>query len=234
LACLAYVERWPPPENVAKYTRPIHHDAANAVGLAIAKVSGEVDVIEILEGKDEKAVLASSCDTATKAAIDAGAAADDVKIVAIEKIALQYTSNRATRIMVKAVGRLAVPGTSADAIPQAASAEVDDSEEPEVEGAKVYVPDATGATNKPSLNVDVASYRPEVRDGVWYISEVDLELIATGTGIPGTGGGGPSYHAFPTGCHYEIPVIDGDSMGRTYPTMHHGKPVHSQLQLSTQ
>lgn len=189
------------PKNVARCTRPIHHDAANAVGAAIAKVAGEVDVIEILEGRDEKAVLASACDKATKAAIDAGAAPDDVKIVAVDKIALQYTHNRATRIIVKAVGRLAVPETLCNAVPRDLLAVEDDSEEVEPEKAKTHVPDAAEPTNKPSLNVDVVSYRPEVRDGTWYISEVDLELIATGTGILGTGGGGPSYHELLKGLH---------------------------------
>jgi DUF917 family protein len=28
---------------------------------------------------------------------------------------------------------------------------------------------------------------------------------------------------FPTGVHYDIPVVDGDGMGRAYPTMYHGK-----------
>ncbi|OIW25709.1 DUF917-domain-containing protein [Coniochaeta ligniaria NRRL 30616] len=292
-------------DGVAKCTRPIHHDAANAVGAAIAKVAGEVDVIEILDGKDEKAVLASACDKAIKAAVDAGAAEDDVKIVAVDKIPLQYVHNRATRIVVKAVGRLAVPEMTAGTVSNVLSTGHDESEDTETEIAKVHVPDAAEPTNKPSLHVDIASYRPEVRDGTWYISEVDLELIATGTGILGTGGGGPSYHellkglqilrtggngkmrvvspkslndsdivcfgswygapsvinerissgteiskgidtltkvmgigplaavlndeigggngmsAFPTGCLYDIPVVDGDGMGRAYPTMYH-------------
>lgn len=29
--------------------------------------------------------------------------------------------------------------------------------------------------------------------------------------------------AFPTGVHFDVPVIDGDAMGRAYPTMYHGK-----------
>ncbi|KAB5523996.1 putative hydantoinase/oxoprolinase, partial [Coniochaeta sp. 2T2.1] len=292
-------------DNVAKCTRPIHHGAANAVGAAIAKVAGEVDIIEILDGKDEKLVLASACEKAMKAAVDAGAEREDVKIVAVEKIPLQYTSNRATRIIVKAIGRLAAPKASVHVVPTAPSAGVEEIEQVEVEGAKVHVADAATPTNKPSLHVDLASYRPEVRDSTWYISEVDLELIAIGTGILGTGGGGPSYHellkglqilrtggkgkmrvvapgslqdsdlvcfgswygapsvineriasgheisngidtlkkimgiqtlggvltdeigggnglsAFPTGVHYDIPVIDGDGMGRAYPTMYH-------------
>jgi len=35
-------------------------------------------------------------------------------------------------------------------------------------------------------------------------------------------GGGNGMSAFPTGVEYDIPVVDGDAMGRAYPTMYHG------------
>jgi DUF917 family protein len=40
---------------------------------------------------------------------------------------------------------------------------------------------------------------------------------------PGYSGGGNGLSAFPTGVQYDIPVVDGDGMGRAYPTMYHGK-----------
>ena len=40
-------------------------------------------------------------------------------------------------------------------------------------------------------------------------------------------GGGNGMSCFPTGVHFDIPVIDGDAMGRAYPTMYHGK-IHGQ------
>lgn len=36
-------------------------------------------------------------------------------------------------------------------------------------------------------------------------------------------GGGNGMSTFPTSSFYDIPVIDGDLMGRAYPTMEHGK-----------
>lgn len=36
-------------------------------------------------------------------------------------------------------------------------------------------------------------------------------------------GGGNGLSVFPTGVHYDIPVVDGDGMGRAYPTMYQGK-----------
>jgi DUF917 family protein len=29
--------------------------------------------------------------------------------------------------------------------------------------------------------------------------------------------------AFPIGVHFDVPVVDGDAMGRAFPTMYHGK-----------
>ena len=39
-------------------------------------------------------------------------------------------------------------------------------------------------------------------------------------------GGGNGMSVFPTGVHFDIPVVDGDAMGRAYPTMYHGKSVY--------
>lgn len=179
-------------EGVAKLTKPIHHDAANAVGAAVTKVSGDIDVIEILEGADERAVFATACENATKQAISKGADPADVKIVEINKIPLPYTTNRAIRLQVRAVGKLAIPeeGTHLN---ESDSSELY-AEDEELEAPKMAIPDALEPTAKPSLFVDLEKYRPNVKDGVWYISEVDLELIATGAGVLGTGGGGPTHY----------------------------------------
>ncbi|PYI09726.1 hydantoinase/oxoprolinase [Aspergillus sclerotiicarbonarius CBS 121057] len=299
-------------EGVAECILPPHHDSANAVGAAIAKVSGEIDIIEILEGRDEQAVVEAAKQQALQAAIARGADKDDVAIVEIDKIPLQYVTNKAIRLVVKAVGKLAAPTAataSIDGHPISwASAEVD---EPASETPAATVASSTPPSLLPkqtaSLNLD--TYVPEVTDNVWYLSAVDLEFIATGTGVLGTGGGGPSYlqylqcldwlqgseakgrmrvvapdsvndadvcvfgswygapsvsgerlpaktelttaidHAvrlsghshfeviiadeigggngmstFPTSAYYDIPVLDGDLMGRAYPSMEHGTP----------
>ncbi|KAH6609812.1 hypothetical protein Trco_003158 [Trichoderma cornu-damae] len=288
---------------VDKCIHPIHHGAANAVGAAIAKVSGEVDTVEILKGREEKDVLDAACARAISAAIDKGASPDDVRIVEINKMPLQYMSQVTIRIQVRAVGKLAVPDEPTPP-PTPPTGENPDYEEEEAEGEKVSVPNALEPTTKPSLYVDLEAYRPDVRDGVWYVSEVDLELISTGCGVLGTGGGGPTHYeylkglqvlrnggrgkvriispkslkdtdsvcfgswygspsvinerlsggneipsgieasarivgkpinallpdeigggnglsAFPASAHFDVPIVDGDSMGRAYPTMYH-------------
>ncbi|RDW71631.1 hypothetical protein BP6252_08194 [Coleophoma cylindrospora] len=305
-------------ENVAEVIRPPHHDGANAVGAAIAKVAGEIDVIEILHESDEKAAIARLSQAAIDAAVQRGALRESVKIVRIEKLPLAYVTDRSTRIIITAVGSLAPPNPSTSLNPLLAAvdsmAELDAEDETEApKEAKSSTP--SGSPVKPSLDIDIPTYRPTVRRHVWYLSEVDIEFIACGTGVLGTGGGGTSYYAmlhaldvlrrtgqgkmrvislkalqdddrvgfgsyygapsamnekissgteiqtaidtldrvlgnkgfnalladeigggnglaaFPVGSHYDRPVIDGDAMGRAYPTMEHstlyiyGQPI---------
>ncbi|KAJ5123104.1 hypothetical protein N7448_009201 [Penicillium atrosanguineum] len=301
-------------KDVAECIIPPHHDSANAVGAAIAKVAGEIDSIEILSDRDEKAVLEEAKEKAIEAAVARGADRADVKIVAIDKIPLQYVTNKATRLVIKAVGRLALPDLNTISINGAHTNDTPTDaviEESEPEAKKEFHQKlATGKLQslvKYSAFINIDTYAPEVRNGVWYISPLDLEFIATGTGILGTGGGGPSYlqylqcleslrqpnakgkmrvvdpsslkdsdiivfgswygapsvsgermpagreimtaidqavktsgythfegviadeigggngmSTFPTSVYYDIPVVDGDLMGRAYPTMEHG------------
>ncbi|KAM0552639.1 hypothetical protein ACHAPJ_007736 [Fusarium lateritium] len=289
-------------DGVDKCIVPIHQGAANAVGAAIAKVSGEIDTVEIPEGRSEKAVVDAACAKAIDLAISKGAAKNDVKIVEVNKMPLQYMPNGAIRIQVRAVGHLAIPEElTPPPSPPVSSVQKSD----EDEGEKVSVPDALTPTYKPSLHVDLNTYRPDVQNGTWYLSEVDLEMIASGCGVLGTGGGGPTHHeylkcldalrtnpakrmrvispkslkddaiinfgswygspsvineriaggneivtginavnkvvgnktfdgmyideigggngmsAFPPAVHFDVPVVDGDAMGRAYPTMYH-------------
>lgn len=180
-------------DGVEKCIQPIHQGAANAVGAAIGKVSGEVDVIEILEGRDEKAVVAATCQKAIDIAIQKGAAPEDVRIVEVNKMPLQYVDNGAMRIQIRAVGKLCVPENPV--FPQESNG-VLLGEDEESEGLKESILDALEPTIKPSLQVDLDSYKPNVKNGVWYVSEVDLELISTGCGVLGTGGGGPTHHEY--------------------------------------
>lgn len=56
------------------------------------------------------------------------------------------------------------------------------------------------------------------------IDATDLEMNANETS-----GGGNGMSAFPSAVHFDVPVVDGDAMGRAYPTMYHGKSFISQI-----
>ncbi|KAH8692115.1 hypothetical protein BGW36DRAFT_303736 [Talaromyces proteolyticus] len=305
-------------DGVAKCIIPPHHDSANAVGAAIAKVSGEVDVIEILENRDERVVVEAAKQQAIQAAIARGADKNDAKVVEVEKIPLQYVTNKAIRLVVKAVGKLSTSNLAANSVSeQSANTEWLSNDDAQISQQETER-DTTSAISKDQTllsstkdftPIEFVSYRPEVLNNVWYLSAIDLEFIATGTGVLGTGGGGSSYleylqclhclrspeskgrmrvvapeymkdtdvcvfgswygapsvtserlptgseimtaidysvqlskhshfeaviadeigggngmSTFPTSSFYDIPVIDGDLMGRAYPTMEHGIP----------
>lgn len=65
-------------EGVARLIRPPSFSVANAVGAAVAKVAGEVDRVDILQGKDVTQVLAERKKEAVKIAIDKGAKPETV------------------------------------------------------------------------------------------------------------------------------------------------------------
>lgn len=92
--------------SASRVIRPENASVANAIGAAIAQVGGEVDRVFSLEGTSRDIVLDGAKAEATSRAVNAGAAADTVKIVDVEEVPLAYLPGSATRIRVKAVGDL--------------------------------------------------------------------------------------------------------------------------------
>src|SRR5690554_17002 len=96
------------PESVAglQVVRPDHYPVANAVGAAIAQISGEVDgVFALAEMTRDDAVAAAKVE-AIERAVAAGADPDTTKVVDVDDVPLAYLPGNATRIRVKAVGDL--------------------------------------------------------------------------------------------------------------------------------
>jgi len=91
---------------VSEIHRPDHFDVANAIGAAIASVSGEVDRIFQLGSGGRQAAIDEASSEARERAVRAGADADHVEIVEIEEVPLAYLTNPAVRIRVKAAGPL--------------------------------------------------------------------------------------------------------------------------------
>lgn len=56
---------------------------------------------------------------------------------------------------------------------------------------------------------NLRSYKPRVADRVWYLSETDIDWIATGCNILGSGGGG---YPFPTAMRLRQMIRNGDSV----------------------
>ncbi|WP_078429249.1 hydantoinase/oxoprolinase N-terminal domain-containing protein [Alkalihalobacterium alkalinitrilicum] len=86
--------------------RPLHYQYANAIGAAIAQVSGEVDRMWSLEKTTRAQAVEEAKATAIRMAMNAGAEANSVSIVDFEEVPLAYLSNHALRIRAKAAGIL--------------------------------------------------------------------------------------------------------------------------------
>ena len=95
---------------VSEIHRPEHHDVANAIGAAIASVSGEVDRIFHLGAGGRRAAIEEASSEARERAVRAGADPDHVQIVEIDEVPLAYLTNPAVRIRVKAAGPLRATG----------------------------------------------------------------------------------------------------------------------------
>lgn len=86
--------------------RPENFAVANAVGAAIAQISGEVDRIFALEGRTREDCLAEAEAEARAAAIAAGAVEATLAVIEREDVPLAYLPGNATRIHIKVVGEM--------------------------------------------------------------------------------------------------------------------------------
>ncbi|KAI0777763.1 DUF917-domain-containing protein [Trametes elegans] len=181
---------------VKEIIRPPFFSVANAVGAAMAKVAGEIDTIEFLAGRNIHDVVESIKEKAIQKAISAGADPATTKIVEVINLPVQYVTNEATRIIVTAAGDLS-PQTVA-ALEDAALAE-DAGDEAASEGEKALEDSAAAEEDAAALEaaIDIDTYKPTILPNKsWKLSELDLEWIAEGCGVLGTGGGGSPYPPF--------------------------------------
>lgn len=86
--------------------RPEHFEVANAIGAAIAPVSGEIDRIFSMDEIERDEMVAEARKMAEVRAVEAGADRKTVEIVDFEEIPLAYLPGNAVRVKAKAVGRL--------------------------------------------------------------------------------------------------------------------------------
>jgi N-methylhydantoinase A/oxoprolinase/acetone carboxylase beta subunit len=88
--------------------KPHHFAVANAVGAAIAQVSGEVDRVYSLTSLSRADAIGDAQQKATAVAVAAGARAETIEVVDVEDVPLAYLPGNATRVRVKVVGDLHV------------------------------------------------------------------------------------------------------------------------------
>jgi len=90
---------------VSDVVRVPHHDVANAIGAAIAQVSGEIDRIYRDLSRDE--AIAAARIAAEDNAVAAGAARDSLELVEVEDLPLAYMPGNSLRVRIRVVGDIA-------------------------------------------------------------------------------------------------------------------------------
>lgn len=86
--------------------QPAHFSCANAVGAAIAQVSGEVDRVYALDKVTRDRALAAAEEEARQRAIDSGARPETILVMEREDVPLAYLQGNAARVRVKVVGEM--------------------------------------------------------------------------------------------------------------------------------
>ena len=92
---------------VSQVVRVAHHPVANAVGAAIAQISGELD--QVFQNMTRDAALAEAQRLAEERAVRGGARRESLKVVEVEDIPLAYLPGNSLRTRVRVVGDIAAP-----------------------------------------------------------------------------------------------------------------------------
>ena len=95
-------------DGVSRVIRVEHGDCANAVGAAIAQVSGEVD--QIFRDLSRSEAIDAARELAAERAVAAGARADTLKTIETEDMPLSYLPGNSLRVRVRMVGDVAAEG----------------------------------------------------------------------------------------------------------------------------
>ena len=95
-------------EGVSEVIRVPHAGVANALGAAMAQVSGEVD--QIFSDRTRDAALAEAQSIAERRAVAAGADPASLKLVDAEDIPIAYLPGGARRVRARVVGTIREPG----------------------------------------------------------------------------------------------------------------------------
>lgn len=174
---------------VSQVHRFPYYDAANAVGAACAQISAVIDTFEDTSVKTMAQVQREVEQRAIERAVSNGADPAHTTVVESEAIPIAYTTGKC-RFYVKAAGEWT--GT-AEAQCDVANAGADFTWDSST--AVEPAAPANGKRQLPKVDVqitaaDIEAYRPKIAGHQWILSELDLEWIADGCYILGTGGGG--------------------------------------------
>ncbi|KAI0694195.1 hydantoinase/oxoprolinase [Cytidiella melzeri] len=215
---------------VSEIVRPPFFSVANAVGAAMAKVAGEVDTIQILQGRHIDDVINIIKDQAIQKSIRSGAREGQsmsIYICGRYVVTVLNSVTETVKIVEVANYPVQVPNifSAGDLSTEAAIEELilldDDNPAEDAwldEAPKLALEQMQDSTSRV---IDIEAYKPAIDDNrLWILSELDLDWIAEGCGVLGTGGGGSPYPPFLVARHLlregkQIKVVDPEDVPET-------------------
>ncbi|ORY25549.1 putative hydantoinase [Naematelia encephala] len=181
---------------VSKVHRFLHYDCANAVGAAIAQVAGSIDTVENMGTRSIDVVQKQVEARAISTAVSDGAKLETVSIIESEVLPIAYTTDRC-RFVVKAAGEW----DGATVITQAHQDEATHRHPMLTKDGNLHTK-PSGRVDTVWQAADILAYKPNVVNGEWWLSELDLDFLAIGSYILGCGGGGD-----PQICRLALKVV---------------------------
>jgi hypothetical protein len=91
-------------QGISEVVRPDYGDTANAIGAALAEVSGGVD--RVFQGMGHDAAVAEAIRIATEDAVTSGADPSLVEVIEVEDLPIAYLPGDARRVRARVVGPL--------------------------------------------------------------------------------------------------------------------------------
>jgi N-methylhydantoinase A/oxoprolinase/acetone carboxylase beta subunit len=160
-------------DGVSEVILPRFHSVANAVGAAISKVGGTVDIIQSSAEQTITQIVEKAKKMAIERAVAAGADRDTIVLAEVDAMPLQYVANQ-IRIIARAVGEFSPDAFASGVV---AGLDEEDNETYDEETAK----EARTPVKDPRPLIDVDTYRPTVEINSqtghpeWFVSETDVE-----------------------------------------------------------
>jgi len=226
-------------DGVSEVIQPPFHSVANAVGAAISKVGGTIDMIQSTAEQTIAQIVEKAKAMAIERAVAAGASRETVMLAEVDAMPLQYVANQ-VRVIARAVGEFSPDAFSGQ--DAAASLDAEEEEtyaEESAKESKAGVEDATPI-------IDVDTYKPTVINNPktghpeWFVSETDVEWLADGCYVLGCAGGGSPFSEYiklrdMIRAGYTMRIIDSSALKEDdliYWGGHMGSPAVSNERLS--
>ena len=181
--------------------RPKFYQVANAVGAAISQVCGLFDQMCIYNELNRDESIENAKEIAIEQAVESGAARSTCRIVEVSELKMQYMALPHVRLTIKAVGDIEDLGSIAE---NELSKKIQDFDIKDyqlnssneannlIKGDSNATEDVDRPFNCPPNSSNEST--PEINDqGEWILNEWDVECLAIGAGILGSGGGGSTY-----------------------------------------